>query len=249
MIDWSYNTRKKHYRGRPYAYSTTIILRCFIVRIWFRLDSNRSLHHYLSIDLPFNRKVMGACGLSESHLPSRRTYDRRLKAISADIKERISTMGYLFVATEGLVADPSIAAIDSTLLKAKGHVWHKSSMEKGVVPPFSNRYRCKVGMQPYQRMGIWIQTAFNIYNRSLAVPLTAADVTTANVQDNQMYIPLASSPSSPSSSSSSVFSLPSLRYMTADPGYDDKKLYGHGKKDLGNGSGVSGRKVQKYSKI
>ncbi len=40
-------------------------------------------------------------------------------------------MGYLFV-TDGLV-DPSITAIDSTLLKAKGHVWHKSSMKKGVV--------------------------------------------------------------------------------------------------------------------
>ena len=42
-------------------------------------------------------------------------------------------MGHLFV-TEGIV-DPSITAIDSILLKAKGHVWHKSSMEKkGVVP-------------------------------------------------------------------------------------------------------------------
>ena len=30
---------------------------------------------------------------------------------------------------EGLV-DLTITAIDSTLLKAKGHVWHKSSMEK-----------------------------------------------------------------------------------------------------------------------
>ena len=41
-------------------------------------------------------------------------------------------MGYLFV-TEGIV-DLSITAIDSTLLKAKGSVWHKSSMKKGVVP-------------------------------------------------------------------------------------------------------------------
>ena len=41
-------------------------------------------------------------------------------------------MGYLFV-TEGLV-DLSITAIDSTLLKAKGSVWHKSSMKKGIVP-------------------------------------------------------------------------------------------------------------------
>ena len=37
----------------------------------------------------------------------------------------------------------------------------------------------------------------------IVVPLTAADVTTANVPDNQMYVPLTSS-------SSSVFSLPSV---------------------------------------
>ncbi|HEY6534742.1 MAG TPA: transposase [Candidatus Nitrosocosmicus sp.] len=59
----------------------------------------------------------------------------------------------------------------------------------------------------------------------LVVPLTA-DVTTANVPDNQMYIPLTSS-------SSSVFSLSSLRYMVADPGYDDKELYKYSKKVLG----------------
>ena len=41
-------------------------------------------------------------------------------------------MGCLFI-VEGMV-DPSITAVDSSLLKAKGHVWHKSSMEKGVVP-------------------------------------------------------------------------------------------------------------------
>ena len=30
--------------------------------------------------------------------------------------------------------DSYIVAIDSTLLKAKGHVWHKSSMNKGMIP-------------------------------------------------------------------------------------------------------------------
>ena len=77
------------------------------------------------MDCQYNRKLAIACGLVT--IPcSRRTFDRRLKTISTDIKERISTMGYLFVA-EGLV-DPSITAIDSTLIKAKGHVWHKSSI-------------------------------------------------------------------------------------------------------------------------
>ncbi len=43
-------------------------------------------------------------------------------------------MGYLFVAIEGLVVDHSIIAIDSIILKAKGPIWHKSSMKKGIVP-------------------------------------------------------------------------------------------------------------------
>ena len=69
-----------------------------------------------------------ACGLLS--IPCRRTFDRRLKSISTDIKQRIS-IGHLFAA-EGMV-NLSITAIDSTPLKAKGGVWHKSSMKKGIV--------------------------------------------------------------------------------------------------------------------
>ena len=85
------------------------------------------------MDLPYNRKVMRACGLSELFLPSRRTFDRRLKNIFIDIKEKITTMGHLFVLEEGLVK-PYILATDITLIKAHGKIWHKSSMEKGIVP-------------------------------------------------------------------------------------------------------------------
>ncbi len=115
-----------------------------------------------------------------------------MKTISADIKERISTMGYLFVATEGLVADPSMAAIDSTLLKAKGHVWHKPSMEKGVVPRSGIDTDARWG---YSHTKGWIfgyKLHLTSTTGALVVPLTA-DVTTANVQDDQMYIPLTSS--------------------------------------------------------
>src|SRR5665648_940049 len=153
-----------------------------------------------------------ACGLVS--IPSRRTFDRRLKTISTDIKDRISTMGYLFV-LEGIV-DLSITAIDSTLLKAKGSVWHKSSMKKGIVPRSGIDTDARWG---YSHTKGWI-FGYKLHLTSttgeLVVPLTA-DVTTANVPDNKMYVPLTAS--------SLVFSLPSLRYMTADPGYDDKKLY------------------------
>lgn len=127
LIEWSCNSIRPCHRGRPYVYSPTTILRCFIVRIWFRLDSNRSLHHFLCSDLPHKRRIMKACGLSLSHLPSRRTFDRRLKTISIDIKRRISVIGNLFV-LENLV-NPYILAIDSALIKSyKGKMWHASSM-------------------------------------------------------------------------------------------------------------------------
>jgi hypothetical protein len=59
---------------------------------------------------PYNRKVLlKARGLTS--LPDRRrTFYRKLSTISVDIKERISSMGNLFV-NERLV-DPYIAAID-----------------------------------------------------------------------------------------------------------------------------------------
>ncbi len=59
------------------------------------------------------------------------------------------------------------------------------------------------------------------------VPLTA-DVTTANVQDNQMFVTLTTI-----TSPSLVFSLSSVLHMVADPGYDAKKLYEYSKKTLG----------------
>ncbi len=99
-------TRK---RGRPYVYSPTVIVRGFIVRLWFRIDSNNALHTFLNMDCcQYSSKLAIACGLIT--ILCRRTFDRRLKTISTDVKERISTMGYLFV-VEGLV-DLSITATD-----------------------------------------------------------------------------------------------------------------------------------------
>ena len=78
----------------------------------------------------YNRRVMKSCGLDR--LPDRRTFDRRSKTISYDIRSRIDIMTILFV-REGLV-DPLIVSFDSCLLKAKGHVWDKSSMMKNIIP-------------------------------------------------------------------------------------------------------------------
>src|SRR6476620_5600638 len=117
-------------------------------------------------------------------------------------------MLHLFV-TECII-DLSITAIDSTLLKAKGPVWHKSSMKKGIVPCPGIDTDAKWG---YSHTKGWIfgyKLHLTCSTGELVVPLTA-DVNTANMQDNQMYFNLTSS---------SVFSLPYLLYMIAGPGYD-----------------------------
>jgi hypothetical protein len=104
-------------------------------------------------------------------------------------------------------------------------------MKKGVVPHSGIDTDARWG---YSRTKGWIfgyklhlttTTIASTAGKEIIVPLTA-DVTTANVPDNKMYIPLTSS-------SSSVFSLSSLRYMVADPGYDDKELYKYSKRVLG----------------
>ena len=76
---------------------------------------------------------MKACGLSVSYLPNRRTFDRRLKIISTDIKERIATMGNLFV-FEGSGQTICPCSRQCTFIKHKGKVWHTSSMKEGIVP-------------------------------------------------------------------------------------------------------------------
>ena len=101
-------------------------------------------------------------------------------------------------------------------MKAKGYVWHKSSMDKGVVP--------RSGIDTDARWGFshtkgWI-FGYKLHlissTGSIIVPL-AADFTTANIPDNQMYSILTTS-------------LPftiirRTLYMSADPGYDDHELY------------------------
>ena len=82
LIRWPHNN--KLLPGRPYVYSPIVILRCFIVRIWFRLDSNRALHEYLAMDLPYNKKIVKGCGLSR--VPSRRTFDSLFDKFRQDME-------------------------------------------------------------------------------------------------------------------------------------------------------------------
>jgi hypothetical protein len=206
LIPWQKPVRK---RGRPYVYSPTVMLRCFVVRVWLRIPSNNALHHYFSIGKTYNRRVMKACGLDR--LPDRRTFDRRFRTISFDIKSRIDAMGIFFVKSR--LVDTYSASVDSSLLRAKGHVWHRSSMKKNVVPYSGIDTDARWG---YSKTKGWV-FGYKLHIASsagaLIVPLSA-DFTTANIPDNKMY-------------ESITASMPAgmVRYVAADEGYDDHELY------------------------
>ncbi len=129
-----------------------------------------------------------------------------------DIKERIAAMANLFV-MEKLV-DPHSVAIDNTLLKAKGHVWHKSSILKGIVPRSGIDIDAKWGFSHTRGWIFGYKLHLISSTGSLIVPLSA-EFTRANIYDNQNYPAVTS------------YSLPhGTRYMSAaDLGYDDHKLY------------------------
>ncbi len=193
-------------RGHPYVYPTSVMLRCRVVMIWLRIPSNNCLHQYFEIDMPYNRRVMRACGLHA--LPDRRTFDRRFKILPIGII--ISTMGRRFGA-EGL-ADVAVASVDSTLVTAKGPMWHWNHIRKGIIP--------RSGIDTDARWGFaktkgWV-FGYKIHMISstgdLVVPL-AAEVTPANIHDHLRYCEL-------------VECLPdSVRYIAGDLGYRDYKLH------------------------
>jgi hypothetical protein len=211
LIPWPTPAKKK--RGRPYVYPPLVMLRCFIVRIWMRIPSNNALHSFflLSAVNRYNARVMEACGLDG--IPDRRTFDRRLRNVSTDgsdedLRPRIDAMGRLFVAEE--LVDPYIASVDSTLLKAKGHVWHRSSMEKGFVYSGTDT-DARWGKSRTKGWVFGYKLHLVSSTGSLIVPLSA-EFTTANVSDGRVYGRVTSS-------------LRGVRYVDGDEGYDIDDLY------------------------
>src|SRR6266480_8458 len=68
-------------------------------------------------------------------------------------------------------------------------------------------------------MDIWLQTTYMISSTGSTIVPLAADFTTANIQDNQMYNPMTSS------MTTTTMPEEKICYMIGDSGYDDDKLY------------------------
>lgn len=177
-----------------------------------RIPSNNTLHYFLSLDTSQNRKIRSICNLY--NLPDRRTFDRRFRVLP--LSEMIASMGNVFI-SEGLV-ESTTASLDSSLIRAKGPVWHKSDMKNNRIPISGIDTDARWG---YSKSKSWVfgyKLHMSCSIGKLIVP-RSADLTTANIADNQMYKSLVSP------------LVDKMNNIIADPAYDDGKLYQYSKEN------------------
>jgi hypothetical protein len=123
-----------------------------------------------------------AYGLSDMFLQDRRIFDKSLKTVSIDSKERIMSIGN-WSKSEDLI-NPYILVVDSSLIKAyKGKVGHKSSMRKGIVPCFGIDADARCGYS-HTRGWIFGYKLHIVSSTDSVVGLLSADITTANMLEN-----------------------------------------------------------------
>ncbi len=122
-------------RGRPKAYTDKLFLKALVIMIVKRLHR---VHELLSVlEQPTTEmRTLRLLLMENGKYPSRRTWERRLKALPETLPGQIACLGARLVEliqpwSDG---DAHAAAIDSTVLHASGGVWHKKHRDAAVVP-------------------------------------------------------------------------------------------------------------------
>lgn len=119
-------------RGRPCLYSERLFLKALVVMIVRHLPT---IHALVAVLAEPEMASVRAALCEHGALPTRRTFERRLRALPTRLPEQIALVG----ATLLRVLDPwatgsRAVALDSTALPARGRPWHKRQRAAGEVP-------------------------------------------------------------------------------------------------------------------
>ena len=121
--------------GRPRVYSDALFLKALVIMIVRRLHKVGELLAVLEEPTQEMRSLRELLSGPEGRFPTRRTFERRLRALPETLPERIGLLGrHLVWLLKPWAKTGRAAAIDSTVLRARGGVWHKKDREAGVVP-------------------------------------------------------------------------------------------------------------------
>jgi hypothetical protein len=121
-------------RGRPRRYADRLFLKALVVMIVRHLHRPGELLAVLAE--PTAEMLQVRALLSEAgRRPCRRTWERRLAQLPATLPAQIGCLGHCLVEQlQPWAACGRAVAIDSTVLHARGGVWHAKHRAAGVVP-------------------------------------------------------------------------------------------------------------------
>lgn len=172
-------------RGRPVLYSEKLFLKALVIMIVRRLHKVGELLAVLEEPTQEIRQVRELL-CEGGRFPSRRTFERRLGALPERLPDQIGCLGrHLVALLRPWESRGRAVALDSTVLRAKGGVWHKKDREAGVVP-----HTCidtEAGWT-YSGWHGWVygwKLHLAITVAGMWIPLSAR-LTPANVADNQI---------------------------------------------------------------
>ena len=201
----------KRKRGHPKVYSDRLFLKALIIIMVKHLHK---VHELLSVlEQPTAEMQTLRSLLTEmERFPARRTWERRLKTIPETLPGQITCFGcHLVALIQPWAACGRAVAIDSTVLRSKGGVWHKKDREQGVVPHTSidtEAHWTKSGWHGWV-YGWKLHLVCTV--AAVWIPL-AAELTSANAADN-VTAPLL------------LQTLPAeVRYVLGDLHYNDPEL-------------------------
>ena len=182
----------KRRRGRPAVYTDRLFLKALVIMIIRHLHTVNELLSVLAQPTPEMLLLRNLLG-EQGRFPSRRTWERRLAQLPDSLPAQIGCLGRYLVATiQPWAHCGRAAAIDSTVLRSRGGVWHKKHRELGEVPHTSidvEAHWTKSGWHGWvygwklhlAGAVAWLDEQLQ---GMLWIPL-AADLTAANVADNE----------------------------------------------------------------
>jgi hypothetical protein len=175
----------KRRRGHPKVYSDRLFLKALVIMIVRHLHKVNEFPSVLAQDTP-EMQTLRALLTENGRYSSRRTWERRLVGIPDTLPAQIGCFGRASVALiQPWARCGRAAAIDSTVLRANGGVWHNKHREQGVVPHTSidtEAHWTKFGWHGW--VYGWKLHLVSVV-AAVWIPL-AADLTLANVADNEM---------------------------------------------------------------
>ena len=179
----------KRGRGRPKIYPDRLFLQAVVIMIVRHLHTVHELLCVLEQPTPEMQTLRSELQF-KGRYPTRRTWERRLKALPASLPAQIGCLGrYLVELIQPWARCGRAAAIDSTVLRSRGGVWHKKDREAGVVPHTSidtEAHWTKSGWHGWV-YGWKLHLVTSV--AAVWIPL-AAELTAANVADNEQALTL-----------------------------------------------------------